>query len=440
MNGILIVDDSKTNRMVLKAVISDYLQENTLSCEVLEAENGQEAVDQANAHSVDLVFMDIMMPVMDGIEATHQIKEHNKKTMVVAVSALDDEENKKEILKKGAEDYIVKPISNEVVKRRLSQYISLVNARKQKKFCSHATNLIDHRVYHRKLVFFVENEASLSEFWDYYLMGSKEHADELTDLVRIIYGFAAWQLKLKHSLEITVEESDEILFFTMNRMKLLKQEIVENVIKRNHPSGQYKMSDDLLSFALNKGEKRQSEQPVVQAPKEDVAPQPAPAAEETPQPVEVSQEPVELQVFDFMDVEDLEELESVFSEINSLMLLVGSSSLEEKEVYEIAAYLEKFARILNQYPETYNLHVAVMSLAADIQANADKFIEKSKEISLLCAGFNNDLGTWIQKIFYDGAPSVDFLDSSVISNAQMISSFINPQEADSAGVDDIFDF
>lgn len=437
MKGILVVDDSKTNRMVLKAVISDYLQESAQSCEVLEAENGQEAVEKVAQNAIDLVFMDIMMPVMDGIEATRQIKEQNKKTMVVAVSALDDEENKKEILKKGAEDYIVKPISNEVVKRRLAQYASLVNARKQKKFSSHATNLIDHRVYHRKLVFFVENEASLSEFWDYYLMGAKEHADELTDLVRIIFGFAAWQLKLKHSLEITVEESDETLFFTMNRMKLLKQEIVENVIKRNYPSGQYKMSDDLLSFALSK----EDQQPEASAsPQEEMAvSQPDAVAVEVPD-VEIPQEPVELHVFDFMDTEDLEELESVFSEINSLMLLVGSSSLEEKEVCEIAAYLEKFARILNQYPETYQLHAAIASLAGDIQTHADKFIEKSKEISLLCAGFNNDLGTWVQKIFYDGAPSVDFLDSSIISNAQMISSFINPQEGAAAEVDDIFDF
>ena len=59
---------------------------------------------------------------------------------------------------------------------------------------------------------------------------------------------------------------------------------------------------------------------------------------------------------------------------------------------------------------------------------------------MLCESFNRDLLIWIRKLFYDGAPSIDFLDSSIISNANMISNFITPQSEAVEEVDDIFDF
>lgn len=437
MKGILIVDDSKTNRMVLDAVISDFFREAPEEkCPVFEAENGQQAIERVQSESIDFVFMDIMMPIMDGIEATKLIKEHNKKIMVVAVSAMDDEESKKKILGNGAEDYIVKPISAEVVRKRMHQYAMLVGARQKKRFSSRAANLFESRIYRRCLVFFIEDEGALSEFWEYFLAGDRHYREEITDLVRIIYGFAAWQLKLKHVMEIKAEEGETHLYLTLNNMRLLKAEIVENVINKNYSDGVYKLEDDKLSFAF----KLEEDEPVaVESPKAVVDSQPADKVEVSDVEIEKAEE--ELQVFQFMDPEDQEELESVFAEINSLMLLVGSSTLDQKDALQIAAYLEKFGRLLNQYPETYDLYAAINRFAQDISENSHAFVEKSNEISLLCVGFNKDLGTWIQKLFYEGAPSINFLDNSIISNATMISGFINPQQLESEeSVDDIFDF
>jgi hypothetical protein len=93
------------------------------------------------------------------------------------------------------------------------------------------------------------------------------------------------------------------------------------------------------------------------------------------------------------------------------------------------------------YSQTYAISSALKQLADDITQNIDRFQEKAADISTLCEAFNRDLILWVQKLFYDGAPSIDFLDSSIISNANMISSFIKePQEQDVEVLDDIFDF
>lgn len=68
MVRVLIVDDNDNNRLTL-----NLLLEELESVEISEAENGQMAVEMCAKNAFDLVFMDIMMPVMDGFEATKYI-------------------------------------------------------------------------------------------------------------------------------------------------------------------------------------------------------------------------------------------------------------------------------------------------------------------------------------------------------------------------------
>ncbi len=436
MKYIMLVDDSKTNRLVLKSMIKEYIRENSLKneIEIIEAENGKEALDLTQNRKIDLIFMDIMMPVMDGIEATYEIRSIDKKVMIVAVSALDDDTNKAKILINGAEDYIVKPVNGEVLKRRLTQYLELIDLRGAKRFSSSPYNLLNCSIYSRRLTFLIDNDLHLSEFWEYYLISGQKYSEELSDLVKIFYGVGAWQLKLKYKFVIIVEESEESLYFTMNNMLLLNPEIIKLVISKNYPNGKYKLEDDKLTFSLNK-----YEQSFKKESKEDTQFNEE-ALKEIKSEEEMDTPSDELVVFDFLDEEDLEELESILGELNSTMLLVGSSRLDEGEVLVIAAYIDKIGRILSRYSETYILSQAVSQLSDDISQNREVFIERSKDIAMLCMGFGNDLHMWIRKLFFDGAPSIDFLDSSIISNANMISGFIKPAQTQADSLDDIFDF
>lgn len=71
MRKILIVDDDKNNRLAIKLNIIKHPD-----IAILEAKDGKEAVEICESEKVDIIFMDIMMPVMDGVEAT----DHQKKS------------------------------------------------------------------------------------------------------------------------------------------------------------------------------------------------------------------------------------------------------------------------------------------------------------------------------------------------------------------------
>jgi hypothetical protein len=62
------------------------------------------------------------------------------------------------------------------------------------------------------------------------------------------------------------------------------------------------------------------------------------------------------------------------------------------------------------------------------------------QMSALCKSFNNDLILWFKSIFYDGAPSVNYMDASIISNIKMVQSFLSPSEDMNLDDGDGFEF
>jgi two-component system chemotaxis response regulator CheY len=108
---VLIVDDA----MFMRAMIRDILVNSGRYEVVGEASNGQEAVEQFQALTPDLVTMDIVMPQMDGIEACREILKSSPKARIVMCSALGQEALVIESIAAGAKDFIVKPFSAEKV-------------------------------------------------------------------------------------------------------------------------------------------------------------------------------------------------------------------------------------------------------------------------------------------------------------------------------------
>ncbi|PHS53857.1 MAG: hypothetical protein COB01_03825 [Lutibacter sp.] len=103
---VAIVDDRFENRDIL------HIKLNSLGFDTRMAENGQEAVDLYKEWKPDIILMDVVMPVMDGVEATRQILEiagsHKVKIFVVSASALESEQ--KEVMGIGATVFIKKPV------------------------------------------------------------------------------------------------------------------------------------------------------------------------------------------------------------------------------------------------------------------------------------------------------------------------------------------
>jgi len=102
---ILIVDDSQFMRKLLRRI----LESNSGYTVVGEAENGVEAIQKFKELNPDVVMMDIVMPIKDGISATAEIKKMNSKAKVVMCTSVGQEEKMKQAIKAGADGYITKP-------------------------------------------------------------------------------------------------------------------------------------------------------------------------------------------------------------------------------------------------------------------------------------------------------------------------------------------
>jgi len=101
---ILIAEDEECNYKYLKHLL------NKTNATILWANNGQEAVDLASKHDIDLILMDIKMPIMNGLEATKVIKGINKNIPIIAQTAFIYENDEKVSLSSGCDAFIAKPI------------------------------------------------------------------------------------------------------------------------------------------------------------------------------------------------------------------------------------------------------------------------------------------------------------------------------------------
>jgi CheY-like chemotaxis protein len=111
----LIVDDDQTNRFILKTLLKQF------GYRTVEASNGQEAIDQFHTEKPDVIFMDVMMPIMDGYEATTQIKAASGSDFVpiIFLTAMSDDESITKCIEVGGDDFMVKPYDPLLLKTKI---------------------------------------------------------------------------------------------------------------------------------------------------------------------------------------------------------------------------------------------------------------------------------------------------------------------------------
>jgi PAS domain S-box-containing protein len=118
---ILVVDDNKVNRTVASQILLKS------GCSVDMAESGKSAIEFVINNSYDLIFMDIQMPVMDGIETTKNIKALGLPDLppIVAMTAYSMEEDRKKFMSKGLDDYLAKPIRAATIINKVKEQLHL---------------------------------------------------------------------------------------------------------------------------------------------------------------------------------------------------------------------------------------------------------------------------------------------------------------------------
>ena len=108
MKRILIVDDSTAIRNIIKTALIDRY-------EILEAANGQDALDKANGTNVSLFLLDVNMPVMDGITLVKTLRKISsyEKTPIIMLTTESRDDRKQEGRSAGANGWVVKPCDPE---------------------------------------------------------------------------------------------------------------------------------------------------------------------------------------------------------------------------------------------------------------------------------------------------------------------------------------
>ena len=114
---ILVVDDADINRDIVTVVLRRH------GIELLEAENGQQAIEVAAANNLDLILMDMQMPVMDGYRATSILREQGLETPIIALTGNAMQGDRQKCLDIGCDEFLPKPIEIDRLVEMLGSFI-----------------------------------------------------------------------------------------------------------------------------------------------------------------------------------------------------------------------------------------------------------------------------------------------------------------------------
>ena len=117
---ILIVDDDLTNRLVLRALLKEAGYQS------VEAENGELAIEAVDKHHIDIILLDVMMPVMDGYQAAKIIKGRNKGFIpIIFLTAMTDEAALAKCIEAGGDDFLTKPYNHILLNSKIDSMLRI---------------------------------------------------------------------------------------------------------------------------------------------------------------------------------------------------------------------------------------------------------------------------------------------------------------------------
>jgi len=450
---ILIVDDYSDNRMTIQLLLEEFDD-----IDASEAEDGQEAIDMCRKENFDIVFMDIMMPNVDGIKATKIIKSFNKQVMILALSALDDEESKNNMLASGAEDYMTKPIEDELFHQRVKNYIQIVNLRKRSPLNADAVNFFTKEVYSRSLKFNITSLQALSELWDYYLNDASKDIDAIEDCMRMIYAYCQYSLKLGYSLAVISEENKENIYLTLAPLNALTEPIIKNTLVKHYSSAIFIIKDKELCFRLPKAKSiNNAENLIKQVPTETLIEEAL--NEELDVKVEGNNKKELTQyqqsilskthfnkvtALEYVEgtaislIDKVEELENILVELETSSISFETDPTKET-MTQITSNLHSFIEVVDELFEFEHFAFALHTLNEFlIDLNVEGTDKKDcKKFSTIFIHFIDDIAEWRKNIFIlQEANDVHYLDSSLLSSCLQIQAIFDKQEVTQEDEDD----
>ena len=115
MKTILIAEDNESNYILMTYILKRNYQ-------IVRAHNGREAVEISEKGGIDLILMDLKMPVMDGLEATRIIKDATPELPIIMLTANAFENDRLAAMNAGCDDFLSKPINSKVCLDTIAKY------------------------------------------------------------------------------------------------------------------------------------------------------------------------------------------------------------------------------------------------------------------------------------------------------------------------------
>jgi two-component system chemotaxis response regulator CheY len=118
---ILVVDDSALARGVIRRTLAAHAPGTQI--EIVEAQNGMEALAAARGGGVDIAFVDWNMPVLDGVSFVRTLRAEGATMPIIMISAISDENKVVEAVQAGITEYIEKPVTSQALWERVKEFI-----------------------------------------------------------------------------------------------------------------------------------------------------------------------------------------------------------------------------------------------------------------------------------------------------------------------------
>lgn len=120
MKTILVAEDNESNYILMTYILRGHYQ-------VVRAHDGKEALEIVANGGIDLVLMDVKMPVMDGLEATRHLKETNPDIPVIALTANVFDSDRNAAIEAGCDDFLAKPVNSKQCLEVVDNYLTPKN-------------------------------------------------------------------------------------------------------------------------------------------------------------------------------------------------------------------------------------------------------------------------------------------------------------------------
>ncbi|MCX6074187.1 MAG: response regulator [Campylobacterales bacterium] len=460
---LLIVDDVEDNRLVLHAICRKMQ-----GFEIKEAVDGIDAIAVCEEWHPHIILMDVMMPNLDGFEASKVIKSRFPETVIIILTAVIDPKMEANMSSIGVAAYLHKPIDKELVRFKIQNFGSVLRLKEgdhAKLSTKETLNPFCSDLRHYKTIFDINDAEGMMDFGVWILSRCTEQMplaySKVDPMIELFYELMRQRIRDKEVVSIICEESFEEIFVTMKFDKpiVLKPKTEELV---NDLQSHCIIRDNIACVRLNiSGESIPGQSsfvttikkiPVEEKVQSEGVTQKEVEREEIQSNKEVRTIDAKEQGFlrqsfvhkttaiDYVTeigggiIDEIHELESLDEEWRErLHVLERDPSIENIRQF-VDGVLGIYVRTINNLFEFTALAYALSSLGIFMKEHADTIIadsSKLKMLVMLTEYLGSDLTSWREHIFsLQDAGDIHYLDSSFFSSCMQIEGIIGNKQLD----------